>query len=201
MNTCKFIKVSVAAILCFIISTGLNAGSEIKAKINEAAPDFTLQDQEGKTIKLSDYDDIIVVLEWVNPDCPYTQRHYKLNTMGQLSTKYKNDVVWLAINSTYYMDNTYNKMWVDKHNLSYPILNDNSGEIGKLYGAKTTPHMFIVDSKGKLVYAGAIDDDPKGADNQVINFVDTALGEIISGKDVSIAETKSYGCSVKYKKS
>jgi len=201
MNTCKLIRVSVAAILCFIISTGLNAESEIKAKINEAAPDFTLQDQEGKTIKLSDYDDKIVVLEWVNPDCPYTQRHYKLHTMSQLSTKYTKDVVWLAINSTYYMDNTDNKMWVDKHNLSYPILNDNSGEIGKLYGAKTTPHMFIIDSKGKLVYAGAIDDDPKGADNPVINFVDTALGEIISGKDVSIAETKSYGCSVKYKKS
>ena len=122
MIRCKSVKLLVGVILLLTISINLYAETGINAIINESAPDFSLTDQYGNTVKLSDYK--IVILEWLNPDCPYTQRHYRLNTMSQLSEKYKNQVIWLAINSTYYMDNSDNKKWVEEYKLSYPILND-----------------------------------------------------------------------------
>jgi peroxiredoxin len=170
------------------------------AVVGSPAPAFALEDQNGNIFSLSDLGGKIIVLEWLNPDCPFVQRHYKANTMTTLSEKYKNkDVVWVAINSTHYMSKEDDKKWIEKYNLSYSILDDNSGKVGRLYGAKTTPHMFIIDKSGILVYQGAIDDDPKGAKNgDASNYVDKALGEVIDGKPVSMSQTKSYGCSVKY---
>jgi peroxiredoxin len=108
-------------------------------------------------------------------------------------------VVWLTINTTQYMNKQANQKWISQHQLSYPILDDHLGEVGKLYGAKTTPHMYIIDKSGKLVYQGAIDDDPRGAKKEsAVNYVEKALDEVLAGKPVSVSQTKPYGCTVKY---
>ena len=174
------------------------------AKVGEAAPDFSLQDQDGKAVNLADLKGKIVVLEWFNEECPYVVRHHeKDKTMSTLSDKYASkDVVWLAVNSTNGKTNEDNKSIHGKWNIKYSILNDSEGKTGKAYGAKSTPHMFIIDKEGKLAYAGGIDNDPKGEKTGAdkVNYVDKALTEIIEGKAVSEPKTKQYGCSVKYKK-
>lgn len=178
----------------------LAEGKKVTAMVSSSAPAFTLEDQNGKNVSLTDLNVKIVVLEWLNPDCPFVKRHYRAGTMTTLAEKYKDkDVVWIAINSTHYMNKEDDKKWIEEYKLFYPILDDSSGKVGKLYGAKTTPHMFIIDKSGTLVYQGAIDDDPKGVKNgNALNYVDKALGEIIAGKPVSMSQTKPYGCSVKY---
>lgn len=180
--------------------------SQAMAKIGSAAPDFDLVDTDGKHHKLSDYTSKgkIVVIEWFNSGCPFVVRHHeKATTMKDAAKKYEGkNVVWLAVNSSaagkegHGLDTDARKNW----KIAYPVLNDEAGKVGHLYGAKTTPHMFIVDSKGMLVYAGAIDNDPKGdmAMDKKVNYVSQALDEVIAGKPVSQAETKAYGCSVKY---
>lgn len=169
------------------------------ATLGAAAPAFTLEDHNGNTVKLSDYAGKIVVLEWTNPDCPYVQRHYKAKTMITLAEKYKTKgVVWLAINSTHYMNRDANNQWASQQGVSYPILVDQTGQVGKLYAAKTTPHMFIIDKSGKLVYEGGIDDNPRGSNTTVVNYVEKALDELLAGKPVSVPQSKPYGCSMKY---
>ena len=165
--------------------------------------DFTLEDQYGNKVTLSDYEDKVVVLEWTNPDCPFVKRHYNEKTMVDLADKYKDkNVVWIAVNSTHYMDSSDNKKWTDMYNIPYSILDDSSGEVGKMYGAKTTPHMYIINRSEGLVYEGGIDDDPKGSNssNNRTNYVDLGLVNLASGKPVEISKSKPYGCSVKYKK-
>ena len=163
--------------------------------VGEFAPDFTLTDTAGNKVSLSDFEGKTVVLEWLNPDCPFVQRHYKAGTMKKLATEYGGEgVVWLTINSTNYMDAAAN-------DLPYTILVDQSGEVGHLYGARTTPHMYIIDGSGELVYNGAIDDDPRGGKGDgAINYVAAALDQALAGNAVTTAETTPYGCSVKYKK-
>jgi peroxiredoxin len=166
------------------------------------APDFELSSFEGKPVKLSDYKDSIVVLEWLNTDCPFVQYHYdKAGTMVDLAQKYKDkNVVWLAINSTNQTTVEANREFARKHKLPYPILDDRSGKVGRLYGAITTPHLFIID-KGVVVYDGAIDNAPNGTPidgGEKVNYVDKALSELTSGQPVSTAKTQSYGCTVKY---
>jgi peroxiredoxin len=198
--------VMLFTVLMFVILGALNQLSSLAeekkstAVVGSPAPDFTLEDQNGNQFSLSGLKGKIIVLEWLNPDCPFVQRHYRAKTMTILAEKYKsNDVAWVAINSTHYMNKEDDRKWIDEYKLSYSILDDNSGKVGRLYGAKTTPHMFIIDESGTLVYRGAIDDDPKGVKNgNPLNYVDKALEEVIAGKQVSISETKSYGCSVKY---
>ena len=121
--------------------------------------------------------------------------------MRTLAQKYQGKVVWLGINSTNYMDSAANAKWIAERSLPYSILDDHTGAVGHAYNAKTTPHMYVIDTTGKLVYAGAIDDDNAGTKGaSAVNYVDAALSELMAGKPVSIAETKSYGCSVKYAK-
>jgi peroxiredoxin len=175
-----------------------------KATIGKAAPDFSLQDQNGKTVKLSDYKGKIVVLEWFNQGCPYVVRHYKAKTMTSTADKYKGqDVVWLAINTTAGKSAEDNKTSAEAWSISYPILSDTSSAVAQQYGAKTTPHMFVIDKEGKLIYNGAIDDD-SSADgtkgDKATNYVAKALDEVLAGKPVSTPETKPYGCGVKYQK-
>ena len=179
---------------------GSTFAGDMEPKLGEAAPAFTLQDQTGKMVNLSDFAGKVVVLEWLNPECPFVVRHYKAKTMSTLVDKYKDkNVVWLAINSTNTATSEFNGSWVSENSLTYPILNDREGKVGKLYGAKTTPHMYVIDPSGKLVYRGAIDDDPSGQNGgKGVNYVDQALDEVLAGKAVSVPETKSYGCSVKY---
>lgn len=165
------------------------------------APPFALTDQNGKKVSLADYAGKIVVLEWVNPDCPFSKRQYTNGTVKGLATKYApKGVVWLAINTTHYWTNEKNKAWVEQNDLPYPILNDQSGAVGRAYGAKTTPDMRIIDAAGKVVYSGAINDDPRGKKEKPVNHVAAALDELLAGKKVSTAKTKPYGCSVKYAK-
>ncbi len=165
------------------------------------APGFELSSFDGRKVKLSDYKDSIVVLEWINLDCPFVQYHYdKAATMVNLAKKYKG-VVWVAVNSTTQTTPEANRDFAQKHKLPYPILDDRTGKVGRLYGAITTPHMFIIGKDGFVVYDGAIDNAPNGkptTGGEKINYVDKALAELTQGQPVSTPKTSSYGCSVKY---
>lgn len=166
------------------------------------APEFTLNTFDGKEISLSDYRGKIVVLEWFNFECPYAMHHYgkATNTMVGLANKYRSsNVVWLVINSTSHTTPQANKEFTRKYKLPFPILDDRPGKVGRAYGAKTTPHMYIISPRGNILYEGAIDNSPLGRKKEgVINYVDKALAELTTGKAVSTPNTKPYGCSVKY---
>lgn len=167
------------------------------------APEFELNTFDGKTISLSDYRGKIVVLEWMNYECPFSRYHYETkNTMVELANKYKDkNVVWLAVNSTNHATPKANRAFVDKHKLPFAVLDDRSGKVGHAYNAQTTPHMFIINQRGRIVYEGAIDDSPMGQKKEnVVNYVDNALAELTAGKAVSTPNTKPYGCTVKYAK-
>ena len=197
-------KRSMSLMICgaLVVLAGTAAAGEGVA-VGDTAPGFTLADTAGNELSLSDFEGKVVVLEWLNPDCPFVQRHYRAGTMKGLATNYSAEgVVWLTINSTNYMDAAANAKFKAANELPYPVLVDQSGEVGHLYGAATTPHMYIIAGDGTLVYKGAIDDDPRGSKGsaQTINYVDAALGEVLAGEPVTTAETKPYGCSVKYKK-
>lgn len=175
------------------------------AKVGEDAPTFTLADHAGKTHDLAQLieDEKTIVLEWFNPQCPYVVKHYKhMSTMKDLNAKYSGkNVVWLLVNSGHQHDADFNAKWAKKWDIQRPILIDQSGQVGRMYAAKTTPHMYII-HEGKLVYAGGIDNDPhprqKKTGDDLVNYVDQALGQIVAGEEVSVSEAKPYGCSVKY---
>jgi peroxiredoxin len=173
----------------------------IEPDIDRKAPDFTLNSFDGKTISLSDYRGKIVVLEWFNYECPFVLRHYgRKTTMINLANKYRDrNVVWLAVNSTSHATPEENMDFAEQRRLPYPILDDRSGTVGKAYGARTTPHMYVIDTRGSIAYQGAIDNDERGRKRQaVINYVDKALTELTGGKEVTTTDTMSYGCTVKY---
>lgn len=179
----------------------------VRARIGEPAPDFTLTDLDGKEHKLSDYTakGQIVVLEWFNPYCPYVQKHHKHNrTMAQLYEEYKGrGVVWLAINSAHEGDASSSRDVNVEHKktweIKYPILLDPTGKVGKMYGARTTPHMYVINADGTLVYMGAIDDDRSPDRLGKVNYVREALNAVLAGETVATAETRPYGCTVKYR--
>ncbi|MFB0554665.1 MAG: redoxin domain-containing protein [Phycisphaerae bacterium] len=178
-----------------------NPGRDIEGeRSGKRAPEFELNSFDGKTVSLSDYRGKIVVLEWFNFECPYVMYHYRQpSTMVELANKYKDkNVVWLAVNSTSHTTPQANKEFVAKHKLPYPILDDRPGKVGRAYGAVTTPNMYIINARGRVVYEGAIDDSMGRQKEGVINYVDKALAEPTAGKAVSTAETKPYGCTVKY---
>jgi len=176
-----------------------SAKSAPAVRIGQPAPDFTLRDHTGKEHRLSEYSDKVVVLEWLNQECPYSLR--AVPTVKALSTKYaEKGVVWLGVESTHWRKPEENVKYARDHELKYPILMDNEGKVGRLYGARTTPHIFVI-NKGTLAYAGALHDDPQGkkAANEIRHYVDEALAAVLGGKDVPLAETTPWGCSVKYK--
>lgn len=169
--------------------------------VERKAPEFTLNSFDGRTISLSDYRGKIVVLEWFNYECPFVLRHYGSRpTMIGLANKYKDkNVVWLAINSTSHTTPEANIEFAKKRKLPYPILDDRPGTVARAYGAKTTPHMYVIDAKGSIAYQGAIDNDERARKGpNVINYVDRALAELTGGKEVTTTDTMSYGCTVKY---
>ncbi|HEX3057723.1 MAG TPA: thioredoxin family protein [Usitatibacter sp.] len=174
----------------------------------QPAPAFTLTDLSGKAVNLADYKGKTVVLEWHNFGCPFVQKHYRSGNMQALQKKYANDVVWLAVNSTAKTAFDYMEPAVVSKELTQfkaapaNYLMDESGSVGMSYAARTTPHMYIIDASGKVVYNGAIDDkrsanveDVKGAKN----YVAAALDEMKAGKPVTVASTTPYGCNVHYK--
>jgi peroxiredoxin len=186
----------VAAAVVGVVPAAFAGG----ASVGDSAPDFTLEDLDGKPVTLSKIGGVRV-LEWVNPDCPFVQRHYKAGTMKKLAADYgAKGVTWLTINSTNYMDAEANRKFAEAYGLSQRILVDQDGKVGHLYGAVTTPHMFVIDGAGTIVYAGAIDSDPRGSGEGVTNYVAAALDEVLAGKPVTMPETTPYGCSVKYAK-
>jgi len=172
------------------------------------APDFTGTDSNGKTQKLSDYKGKVVVLEWTNPLCPFVVKHYDSGNMQKLQEEYTGkDVVWLSINSSAsgkegnQSAEDANKYMTEKKSKQTARILDPSGEIGKAYGAKTTPHMFVIDKDGNVVYQGAIDDNDSSKPETIAdakNYVKAALDSVLDGKPVETAQSKPYGCSVKY---
>ena len=175
-----------------------SVGSSTGAVIGQPAPDFTLPDETGTPHHLQEYRGNVVVLEWTNPECPFVARHYKLNTMETLSAKYAGTVVWLAVDSSHFNKPADSRAWKTKQGFGYPILQDPEGAVGRLYGARTTPHMFVVDKAGTLIYDGAIDDDAYGRSDDPDNYVADAVDALIAGDSPKVASTKPYGCSVKY---
>jgi len=199
-------KASTLAFLCLV--SALAPAAAFAVTVGQPAPGFTLPDVTDKPLKLSDYAGKYVILEWVNPDCTFVRKHYNSGNMpGLQSEEGAKDVVWLTINSTHPGHSEYKTpavmtSWLASKN-AHPkaMLFDRDGVVGKEYGAKTTPHMYVIDPKGKLVYMGAIDDkrstnpeDVKTAKNYVL----AALDESMAGKPVTMASTVSYGCSIKY---
>lgn len=183
-------------------------GSAQTAKLNEQAPNFKLIDSNGKEHSLSDFKDKIIVLEWINYECPFVKKHYNSKNMQAIQEKYTNaDVVWLAIcSSAESKQGNFSNDEINsrskKHNAKFTAyLIDSNGKVGKMYGAKTTPHMFVIDKDGKIVYAGGID-DKASTDIEDIksarNYVSSALDELLAGKTVSKQSSTPYGCSVKY---
>jgi hypothetical protein len=174
--------------------------------IGQAAPDFTAQDINGKTIKLSDFKGKVVVLEWVNPECPIAMQHYQSGNMRDTQKLAAADgAVWISINSAGYAgaqgnyDEAKAKAWQEKNGfVTTAYIRDQSGKIGRTYNAQTSPHMFIITADGKLAYQGAIDSGDGSNIPTSTNYVKAALASIKAGKPIEKTATKAYGCSVKY---
>jgi len=190
-----------------IILMGLSTAA-LAAKVGEPAPNFTATDSNGKTHSLAAYHGKFVVLEWHNQGCPYTQKHYNSGNMERLQKEWtQKGVVWLTVISS--APGTQGYVTADQENdymrrmkaAPTAALLDPAGDLGHLYGAKTTPHMFIINPDGVLIYDGAIDDKPTSdaADIPTAhNYVSLALSEAMAGKPVSTPASRPYGCSVKY---
>jgi hypothetical protein len=189
-----------------VLGSGLAARA---AEVGQAAPDFTLTDLGGQSHRLSEYRGKTVVLEWVNPECPIVRKHYnKSGNIPQLQKTYTGQgVVWLSINSAAAgkegdYDAAQARKWMEQVNAApTDYFRDSSGQVGHLYGAKTTPHLFIINPEGTLVYAGGIDSIPTADPADIVkatNYVTEAMSELQSGKPISHPNTRPYGCSVKY---
>lgn len=195
--------------LKFLVFLGIALlGFTQAADLSKLAPDFTLKDANGVSHKLSDLKGKYVVLEWINYDCPFVAKHYKSGNMQSLQKKYtEQGVIWFSICSSApgkqgnFSPDQINTMKKEKNTAYTAYLIDDSGQVGKLYDAKTTPHMYIINPEGILIYAGAIDDkkstdiaDVRTAQNYVSSMLDAAL----EGKEVQPISTTAYGCSIKY---
>lgn len=195
-----YIAIALTALIVVLVARA--------ATVGQAAPTFTGKDSQGKTQSLEQYRGKFVVLEWTNRDCPYTKKQYDSGNMQALQREWTaKGVVWLTVLSSApdeqgYLTASQENAQIERvHAHPTAAILDPRGEIGKLYSAKTTPHMFVIDPQGKLIYAGAIDDKPttdtadvKGAKN----YVSAALTESMAGQPVQVATTRPYGCSVKY---
>ncbi len=189
-------------VLAFTIST--SGAVSAAASVGQPAPAFTAVNSNGKPVMLSKLRGKFVVLEWFNPGCPFTQKHYNSNNMQSLQKNYgAKGVTWLSVNTTSGpADAKAINAWEKKMKATpKAVLLDSDTSLARLYGAKTTPHLFVINPQGTVIYAGAIDDirsadveDIKGAKN----YVSTALNEALAGKAVTTASTQPYGCSVKY---
>ena len=178
------------------------------AEIGKLAPEFTLNDLDGKPVSLHDFKGKTVVLEWFNPGCPFVNKSHEKGSLKGLAAKYTaKGVVWLAINSGAEGKQGFgvdaNKKGAEKFALAHPILLDPTGKTGKAYGATNTPGMYVIDSAGVLRYMGAIDNSPDAEGEsptgpKLINYVDEAIAAIGAGKNPEVTQTKQYGCSVKY---
>lgn len=188
------------------LGTGARAAT---AEVGRPAPDFTLTDVHGQTHRLSEYRGRIVVLEWVNPDCPIVHKHYNASgNIPRLQKKYTGEgVIWLSINSAAAgkqgdYDPAQVEGWMQRvHWSGTDYFRDQTGAVGHLYGAKTTPHIFIINQDGTLVYAGGIDSIASSNPADIArakNYVVATMDDLMAGRPVAISNTRPYGCSVKY---
>jgi peroxiredoxin len=176
------------------------------AEVGKLAPDFSLKDVDGKPYTLAQFRGKTVVLEWFNPNCPFVSRNHTKGPLKDMAAKaQQSGIVWLAINSNgpgkegYGVDN--NKAGMAAFHMVNPLLLDSDGKVGHAYGARTTPHMFVIDPQGTVVYRGAIDNAQDGEPEQgapFVNYVEGALADLSAKRPVRTPDTKSYGCSVKY---
>jgi thiol-disulfide isomerase/thioredoxin len=194
--------------LLLVSLLALAAAPAVAMSVGQPAPALSLTDAAGKPVSLADFKGKTVVLEWVNPGCPYVRKHYdSANMQATQKGATGAGVVWLAVNSTAPGHHDYKKpaemaAWMagQKAAATHTLM-DGDGKVGKAYGARTTPHMYIVDAKGTLVYAGGIDDKPSSNPADVKsakNHVTAALADLSAGKPVAQPVTRPYGCSVKY---
>ena len=194
----------------------LAAAAAFAARVGQLAPDFVATDSNGQSHRLADYRGKYVVLEWHNNGCPYTQKHYQSGNMESLQREWTaRGVIWFTVISsapgaqgyalmagvvvdTAAQENDYMR---EMHAAPTAALLDPDGQLGHLYDAKTTPHMFVINPEGMLIYDGAIDDRPTPDPSDIAgatNYVSQALSEAMAGRPVSVAATRPYGCSVKY---
>lgn len=184
-------------------------GAQAAATVGQPAPDFALRDTGGNTVRLSDFKGKTVVLEWTNPGCPFVRKHYD---SGNMPTTQKEaidrSIVWLSVNSTEkassdYLEPARLAHWLhERKAVATAVLMDEEGSVGRAYGARTTPHLYIVNPQGVLVYAGGIDSTPSARPADIpkaTNYVNAALADLAAGRPVSAAVTQPYGCSIKYK--
>lgn len=195
-------------LICATLAMAGIGSSFAAVSVGEMAPPFSAVDARGKAVHLADFKGRHVVLEWVNPGCPFVVKHYGAGNM-QATQKGAADkgVVWLAVNSTAkdhtdYLSPEAMGAWMQSRKaVASATLMDPDGKVGRAYGARTTPHMYVIDPAGKLVYAGAIDSKASANPADIAtatNHVKMALAETLAGKAVSVASTRPYGCSVKY---
>ena len=196
--------------LCLGVSLGLALTNAVAASatVGQAAPDFSLTGADGKTHRLSEFAGKFVVLEWTNPQCPFVHKFYDHGAMQKLQTEETGKgVVWLRINSSaeghegYQTPADLAAYVKENHVAATESLLDPDGKVGHEYGAKTTPHMFVIDPKGTLIYAGGIDNKPSPNPADIAsatNYVTAALDEAMAGKPVTTSKSRPYGCSVKY---
>jgi len=180
----------------------------LDARAESAAPDFTLRDLDGGTVNLADLRGKVVVLEWFNPECPFVQRsHTEGSLVGMAKRHTAKGVAWYAVNSNAPGKQgsgvEANRKGQSALRVDNPVLLDETGVVGKAYGATNTPHMFVIDAAGNLVYSGAIDNSPDGEGKSpeggtLVNYVDQALEDVTAKRPVRTPKTKPYGCSVKY---
>lgn len=199
---------NVFRLAAFAVAFGACASVLAAAAVGQPAPAFSAVDTSGKTVSLADFKGKTVVLEWVNPGCPYVKKHYdSANMPATQKNAVAKGAVWLAINSTHagasdYMAPPALAGWMkDKGAAPTATLMDADGKVGRAYGARTTPHMYVIDPKGTLAYIGAIDSKPTANPADVktaTNYVNQAVAEVVAGKPVSQPVTQAYGCSVKY---
>lgn len=205
---------SIGTLLCLALLVGGCAAADAAgqadaplaaAELGATAPTFTLEDLDGAAVSLADFAGKTIVLEWFNPDCPFVKfAHGPKGPLWGTADRYaEQGVVWLAINSGAAGKQGHgadrNRKARTEYGMSHPILLDEDGSVGRAYGARTTPHMYVIDPAGTLVYRGALDNAPLGnANGAPVNYLDQALSDSASGAAVRTPDTKAYGCSVKY---
>jgi len=191
-----------------LVTVFASVSAQAEVELGKAAPEFKLVDTNGKTHALKDFKGKTVVLEWLNFDCPFVKKHYSSGNMPKLQQEeMKAGTIWLSIVSSkkgkegYYDPKEMNARREKEGGKQTAILYDTDGKIGKAYGAKSTPHMFVINKDGLLVYKGAIDDKPSTDVDDVPtakNFIKAAIEDLKAGRKVATSDTKAYGCGVKY---
>jgi len=186
-----------------------DAAAAAEGAVTNAAPAFSLPGIDGQTYSLADYKGKWVILEWTNPDCPFVMKHYDSGNMQSLQAKYggRDDVMWMSVGSSspgeqgHFSADGWKDVMNKKASKAEAMLMDPSGDVGRLYDAKTTPHMYVINPEGQLVYQGAIDSIKSARQSDIEkseNYVTTVMDAVLAGEPSPVSQTTAYGCSVKY---